>query len=76
MASRVEVSYSVPTHTSGIRHDVAELTERLGTGVAAMTEQLSASLLQYSHVAVYRVDELAHLARLHTTDYKYCWAQS
>lgn len=41
------------THTSGIRHDVAELTERLGTGV----EQLSASLLQYSHVvALYRVD--------------------
>lgn len=54
----------MPTHTSGIRHDVAELTERLGTGVAAMTEQLSASLLQYSHVALYRVDELAHLARV------------
>lgn len=48
------------THTSGIRYDVAELTERLGT----MTEQLSASLLQYSHVALYRVDELAHLAKV------------
>lgn len=32
--------------------------------MAAMTEQLSASLLQYSHVALYRVDELAHLAIL------------